>query len=114
MLLTTREVALLLRVHPKHVYRLLKRGLPALRVGDEWRFDGDAALAWSGGAARRAQRPPLLAGNGDLALEALFEELGARSAPLLGLVPADHATGLALLAEGHVLGAGCHGDAPPA
>jgi excisionase family DNA binding protein len=28
-----------LKVHPKHVYRLLKRGLPAHRVGDEWRFD---------------------------------------------------------------------------
>ncbi len=33
--LTTREVAELLRVHPKHVYRLRKRGLPAHRVGDE-------------------------------------------------------------------------------
>src|SRR5208283_3172516 len=41
MLLTTNEVARLLRVHPKHVYRLLKRGLPAHRVGDEWRFDED-------------------------------------------------------------------------
>jgi excisionase family DNA binding protein len=41
MLLTTKEIAALLKVHPKHVYRLLKRGLPAHRVGDEWRFDAD-------------------------------------------------------------------------
>ena len=32
LLLTTDEVAEVLRVHPKHVYRLLKKGLPARRV----------------------------------------------------------------------------------
>jgi putative molybdopterin biosynthesis protein len=128
MLLTTKEVATLLRVHPKHVYRLLKRGLPARRVGDEWRFDEAEALRWT----RRAPRdsapepepaaavsllitaPPLLAGNGDLALEALLDELRDEAAPLLGHVQADHETGLALLRRGAVLAAGCHGDAAPA
>ena len=46
-LLTTEEVAKLIRVHPKHVYRLLKKGLPARRVGSEWRFDRDEVMAWS-------------------------------------------------------------------
>lgn len=49
VLLTTREVAELLRVHPKHIYRLMRRGLPACRVGDEWRFDREAVLAWARG-----------------------------------------------------------------
>src|SRR4051794_27145097 len=44
-LLTTEEVASLLRVHPKHVYRLLKKGLPARRVGSEWRFERGEVLA---------------------------------------------------------------------
>jgi putative molybdopterin biosynthesis protein len=124
MLLTTKEVAALLRVHPKHVYRLLKRGLPARRVGDEWRFDEAEALGWSrstpaveppgadvaapssaGGAA-----PPLVAGNGDVALEVLFED---HAGPLLGRVQADHRTGLDLLLGGAVLMAGCHGDGAP-
>jgi putative molybdopterin biosynthesis protein len=129
MLITTKEVAALLRVHPKHVYRLLKRGLPARRVGDEWRFDEHEVMRWARlarggegpapGAPARGDvapdaAPPLLAGNGDLALEALLDELAARGAPPLGLVQADHGTGLALLRSGAVLLAGCHGDAAPA
>ena len=69
MLLTTRDVAALLKVHPKHVYRLLKRGLPAHRVGDEWRFDedevrrycrarGDEALAPEGAPGGAAEGAP--------------------------------------------------------
>jgi excisionase family DNA binding protein len=49
LLLTTDEVAGVLRVHPKHVYRLLKKGLPGRRVGSEWRFSRDDVLAWTGG-----------------------------------------------------------------
>lgn len=136
MLITTKEVAALLRVHPKHVYRLLKRGLPAHRVGDEWRFDETAVLRWArlapgpsmpSPSAPEADAPPvraplktasvitapLLAGNGDVALEALLEELALRGAPLLGHVQADHATGLELLGRGAVLLAGCHGEAAP-
>jgi excisionase family DNA binding protein len=127
MLLTTREVAALLKVHPKHVYRLLKRGLPAHRVGDEWRFDEDEVRRYcrSLGAGAEAPHsdaspvplqgpPPLLAGNGDVALELLLDEARARSAPLVGHVQADHAGGLALIRAGAVLLAGCHGEAIPA
>src|SRR5579863_3553440 len=127
MLITTKEVAALLRVHPKHVYRLLKRGLPAHRVGDEWRYDEAEVLRWARlargdegpspgahGDPRPDAAPPLLAGNGDLALEALFDVLGERSAPPLGLVRADHGAALDLLRRGAVLLAGVHGDAAPA
>src|SRR5262249_59336677 len=70
MLLTTREVAALLKVHPKHVYRLRRRGLPAHRVGDEWRFDEDEVRRYARDragtveiepAARPVHAPPLLA-----------------------------------------------------
>ena len=128
MLLTTKEVAALLRVHPKHVYRLLKRGLPAHRIGDEWRFDEAEVLRWGQAAPADPERapgalasplsagdapPPLLAGNGDAPVELLLEELRRVGAPLLGLVQADHATGLDLLQGGAVLLAGCHGEAAP-
>jgi excisionase family DNA binding protein len=45
--LTTVEVAALLRVHPKHVYRLLHQGMPARRVGGQWRFSRDAIRQWA-------------------------------------------------------------------
>jgi putative molybdopterin biosynthesis protein len=128
MLITTKEVAALLRVHPKQVYRLLKRGLPAHRVGDEWRFDKAEVLGWGRGAPGDPAQasssssssalsvgdaPPLLAGNGDAPVELLLEELRQLGAPLLGFVQADHATGLDLLDRGAVLLAGCHGEAAP-
>jgi excisionase family DNA binding protein len=127
MLITTKEVAALLRVHPKHVYRLLKRGLPARRVGDEWRFDEAEVMRWArlargdAGPAPAPEgdpapdaAPPLIAGNGDIALEALFDALAARGGPPIGMVRADHAAGLDLLRRGAVLLAGAHGDAAPA
>ena len=138
MLLTTNEVAALLNVHPKHVYRLLKRGLPAHRVGDEWRFDEQEvrrfyrkrateigrgvpreeseATVKERHAAQRADvatakfAPPLLSANGDVGIEILLDEVRRRGAPCLGLVPADHEGGLSLLRRGDVLLAGCHGD----
>ncbi|MCC6644316.1 MAG: helix-turn-helix transcriptional regulator [Polyangiaceae bacterium] len=125
MLLTTREVAALLKVHPKHVYRLMKRGLPAHRVGDEWRFDDAEIRAYvRGGAAERADvagaarpvddAPPLVAANGDLGLELLLSEVASRADARLGLVPTDHAGATALLGQRAVLVAGCHGDGRPA
>jgi excisionase family DNA binding protein len=124
MLLTTREVAALLKVHPKHVYRLLKRGLPAHRVGDEWRFDEDEVLAHARARGKGAAvdevedapavTPPLLAANGDVALELLLDETRGRGAPLVGYVQADHAGGVELLQRGAVLLTGCHGGDVPA
>lgn len=45
--LTTMEVAALLRVHHKHVYRLLQQGMPAKRLGGQWRFSHDAIVKWA-------------------------------------------------------------------
>lgn len=118
-LLTTNEVAALLGVHPKHIYRLLKRGLPARRVGDEWRYDKSDVLDWTRGkrvvdadAERPPLPPPLLAANGDLAVEALLDACRVCSGPTFGFVLSDHSTGLERLSSGSILGAGCHGDAP--
>src|SRR5271165_3469695 len=89
-LLTTGDVARLLRVHPKHVYRLLRRGLPGHRVGGEWRFLAAEVLRWSATAppaAEPALRPApavaaaalatLVAANGDLAIEYLLGRVTA-------------------------------------
>ncbi len=126
-LLTTADVARLLRVHPKHVYRLLRRGLPGHRVGGEWRFLAPEVLGWSGmdavpapssarrdaaaprGAAADLEAPPLVATNGDLAVEYLLARLTGAGRPLLGQVQADRTEGLGLLKRGEVLAAGCHG-----
>ena len=122
-LLRTDEVAALLRVHPKHVYRLLKRGLPARRVGGEWRFSRDDVLAWSAGRPRAAEGPgperpapappALVAANGDVAVMTLLALAARRGPPLVGLVQADVSTGAELLREGAVLAAGAHAGGFP-
>ena len=130
-LLTTADVARLLRVHPKHVYRLLRRGLPGHRVGGEWRFLAPEVLQWSGvdgvpapsptspaaadphRAPVESETPPLVATNGDLAVEYLLARLTGAGRPLFGHVQADRALGLELLKRGEVLAAGCHGKDIP-
>jgi len=126
-LLTTAQVASLLHVHPKHVYRLIRRGLPARRIGGEWRFDRADVLAWSGPAAASAigtddapreasvgaSVPPLIAANGDVAVELLVDRVNADGAPLLGLVRTDRDGGLAMLERDEVLLAGAHGRGFP-
>ncbi len=122
-LLTTEEVAALLRVHPKHVYRLLKKGLPSRRVGSEWRFAREEVLAWSGGADPAQIRPTaeaaagpiepdappsIVAANGDVAVATLLELVAARGPPLLGFVQADQGAGADLLARGAVFATGAH------
>lgn len=131
-LLTTLEVAALLRVHPKQVYRLLKRGLPARRVGSEWRFEREAVLAWAEGGPAPAGRsatapaaqvrpepgasplPALVAANGDVAVLTLLKLVAERGPPLLGLVQADMRAGAELLARAAVLAAGAHAGGFPA
>jgi len=45
--LTVRDVALYLGVHPSTVYRLLQRGeLPAFKVGSDWRFNRESIDRW--------------------------------------------------------------------
>lgn len=46
-LLTVEEAAEHLRLHPSTVYRLARRGeLPAVKVGRQWRMDGEALQEW--------------------------------------------------------------------
>lgn len=46
-LVTVKELATYLRVHPSTIYRLLKqRELPGLRVGSDWRFSLEAINLW--------------------------------------------------------------------
>ncbi len=125
-LLRSGDVAKLLQVHPKHIYRLLARGLPAHRVGGEWRFSREEVLAWSGvsEAAAPASRgkartepgtapPPLLASAGDVVVELLAARLVETSQPLIGAVQLDRSRALERLARREVLLAGFHGDVPP-
>jgi putative molybdopterin biosynthesis protein len=127
LLLTTGEVAEVLRVHPKQVYRLLKKGLPARRVGSEWRFSRDDVLAWSGGkpVAVRGQEaagapgidvdpaPALVAANGDVVIRVLLRLAGAMGPPLIGLVQADTGAAAELLRCRAVLAAGAHAGSFP-
>ncbi|HET7755018.1 MAG TPA: helix-turn-helix transcriptional regulator [Anaeromyxobacteraceae bacterium] len=122
-MLTTDEVAELLRVHPKHVYRLLKKGLPARRVGAEWRFDRADVLRWAGAPAPAPEperapavsegAPSVIAANGDLPVLVLLRLLVSRGPPLVGLVQTDMARGLALLDAGAVLATGAHAGGFP-
>ncbi len=46
-IMTVRELAEYLRVHPSTVYRLLQQSkLPAFRVGFDWRFSREAIDRW--------------------------------------------------------------------
>ena len=45
--LTLEEVADFLHVHPSTVYRLLKkRGIPAFKMGSDWRFNQESIERW--------------------------------------------------------------------
>ncbi len=117
-LLTTAEVAQLLAVHPKHVYRLLRRGLPGRRIGGEWRFDPSEVARWTQGqraappANEDAETPPLVAANGDRAVLLLLRVVLERGG-LVGLVQADRGEGLELLARSAVLATGNHAGGFP-
>jgi excisionase family DNA binding protein len=46
-IMTVRELADYLRVHPSTIYRLLReRKLPAFKVGSDWRFSREAIDHW--------------------------------------------------------------------
>lgn len=47
-IVTVPELASYLRVHPSTIYRLLKKaGLPAFKIGADWRFYLDAVDEWA-------------------------------------------------------------------
>jgi excisionase family DNA binding protein len=116
-LLDTTGVAKLLDVHPKHVFRLLHRGLPGHRLGGgPWRFDEREVLRWwrkQSAAERRAPNaqpaPRLLAANGDVCVELLLGALQASTPLPFGFVQADATSGQAYLARREVVAAGAHG-----
>jgi excisionase family DNA binding protein len=46
-LLNTEEAAMLLRIHPKTLQRMARKGeIPAMQVGKLWRFSASALLLW--------------------------------------------------------------------
>ncbi len=46
-LLDSAEAALLLRIHPKTLQRMARKGqVPALQIGKLWRFSSSALLLW--------------------------------------------------------------------
>ncbi|MGA2411363.1 MAG: helix-turn-helix domain-containing protein [Candidatus Binataceae bacterium] len=45
--MTLEEVAEFLRVHPSTIYRLLKKhGIPAFKMGSDWRFSQESVERW--------------------------------------------------------------------
>ena len=53
-LLTLKEVASLLRLSPQTVYKLLREGsLPAVKIGNQWRFDPEQVRSWIRAQAER-------------------------------------------------------------
>lgn len=46
-LLTVKEVAALLRVSAQTLYKMLENGgIPAVKVGSQWRFEREKVRAW--------------------------------------------------------------------
>lgn len=62
-LLTVKEVAALLRVSSQTLYKMLEQGgIPAVKVGSQWRFEREKVRAWlesqQEGAGRRPEADP--------------------------------------------------------
>ena len=73
-LLTVKEVAALLRVSTQTLYKMLEQGqIPAVKVGSQWRFDGDKVKNWiehqgaspSQGSGNEPATPPVAAPRSD-------------------------------------------------
>ena len=46
-IMTTKEVAKYLKLHPISISKLCKKGkIPSIRIGGVWRFDKDIIDAW--------------------------------------------------------------------
>lgn len=60
--MTVREVAAYLRVHPTTIYRLLKQGqIPGFRIDTDWRFHIKAIEEWQS----RMETRPINQGSAD-------------------------------------------------
>ena len=59
-IMTVRELADYLRVHPTTIYRQLRRRqLPAFKVGSEWRFTVESIDCWRLGQRSSVAQPGL-------------------------------------------------------
>jgi excisionase family DNA binding protein len=57
-LLTSREAARVLKIHPKVLERMAKRGeVPALKVGKFWRYRGTALDEWINSRLQSSRQP---------------------------------------------------------
>jgi excisionase family DNA binding protein len=86
--LTVKQAARLLQLHPSTVYRMVKRGeIPAAKIGRVWRFSTEALHDWIRGGAKgevdvrkRKRRvgkrgDPILRVMGTLAIGTLTKEI---------------------------------------
>jgi excisionase family DNA binding protein len=49
-IITVKELADYLKVNPVTVYRMVRKGgIPAFRLGSEWRFNRDSIKSWISG-----------------------------------------------------------------
>ncbi len=59
LIMTAKEVAEYLRVHPSTIYRQLRlRSIPAFKVGADWRFNRDSIDRWMLERERRQRGGP--------------------------------------------------------
>lgn len=57
-LLTTKEASQVLKIHPKVLERMAKRGeVPALKVGKFWRYRATALDAWINSRLQSSRQP---------------------------------------------------------
>ncbi len=74
-LMTLQEVAAYLRVTEKTIYRLLgRRGIPATKVGRQWRFDRALINEWLHRSSVGAKASILIIDNQDV-IRALFKDV---------------------------------------
>jgi excisionase family DNA binding protein len=58
VLLTSKEASLVLKIHPKVLERMAKRGeVPALKVGKFWRYRATALDAWINSRLQSGSQP---------------------------------------------------------
>ena len=58
VLLTTKEASQILKIHPKVLERMAKRGeVPALKVGKFWRYRATTLDAWINSRLQSARQP---------------------------------------------------------
>lgn len=122
-MLTSREVAELLGIHEKQVYRLLRQGrLPGTRITGRWIFSRRLVLEWIEANSREAVKPRtsknrddvephhlVISGSDDLLLQILLREFNRRHPSLLATsATLGSVAGVTAVKEGRAHIAGIH------